>query len=169
MSRAHHGRGNALFEPKFCAEGPRDKGAPLNEPMEGASLSTAAFLVHTKILWLFHSQDQRGPSPWILLALLQGRGTVAGRNGQLRANALYISYHTGYGQIGTGKNTCFTHFVTQVLFFSGPRGCLPPPQAHCGGCSVLLESEKWVNGPLGARGHPQQFFWDRPEPGTGTS
>ena len=50
VSRVHHGRGNALFEPKFCAEGPRDKGAPLNAPMAGAFFSTAAFLVHTKIL-----------------------------------------------------------------------------------------------------------------------
>jgi hypothetical protein len=50
VSRAHHGRGYALFELKFCAEGPRDKGAPLNAPMEGAFFPTAALLVHTKIL-----------------------------------------------------------------------------------------------------------------------
>ena len=33
-----------------------------------------------------------------------------------------------------------------------------PPQSHNGGHSVLLEAEKWVNGPLGARGPPQIFF-----------
>ena len=50
VSRVHHGRGNELFDPKFCAEGPRDAGAPLNAPMEGTFFSTAAFLWHTKIL-----------------------------------------------------------------------------------------------------------------------
>ena len=55
------------------------------------------------------------------------------------------------------------------FFIAVPRGCLWPPQTHSGGCSVLLEAEEWVNGALGARGHPQQFIWDRPEPGAGTS
>ena len=50
VSRAHHGRENELFDPKFCAEGPRDAGASLNAPMEGTFFSTAAFLWHTKIL-----------------------------------------------------------------------------------------------------------------------
>jgi hypothetical protein len=50
VSWAHHGRGNALFEPKFCAEGPRDAGAPLNAPMKGTFFSTAAFQMHTNFL-----------------------------------------------------------------------------------------------------------------------
>jgi hypothetical protein len=65
-------------------QGPREPGVPLNAPMEETFFSTAALLVHTKVLWLFHSQDQRGPSPLVLLALPQGR-----------ANALYKSYHAG--------------------------------------------------------------------------
>jgi hypothetical protein len=34
------------------------------------------------------------------------------------------------------------------FFVAVPRGCLWPPQTHSGGCSVLLEAEEWVNGPL---------------------
>ena len=52
---------------------------------------------------------------------------------------------------------------------TGPRGCLWPLQVSSRGCTVLLEAEKWVNGPLGAGGPPQYFFWGRLEPGTGTS
>ena len=80
VPRAHHGPVNALFNPKFCAGVPRDAGARLNAPMGGTFFSTAALLAHTKISWLFHSQDQRGPSPSIPLALLQERGTEDGRN-----------------------------------------------------------------------------------------
>jgi hypothetical protein len=49
-TRGHLGRGNELFHPKFCAEGPREAGAPLSAPMEGTFFSAAALLVHTKIL-----------------------------------------------------------------------------------------------------------------------
>ena len=50
VSRVHHGRGNELLDPKFCAEEPRDAGAALNAPMKGTFFSTAAFLWHRKNL-----------------------------------------------------------------------------------------------------------------------
>jgi len=169
VSRAHHGRENELFDPKFCAEGPRDWGAPLNSPKEGTFFSTAAFLWDTKNLRLLHSQDQRRPSPLIGLALLQVRGTAARRNDQFRANALCESYHAGPWANRNRKKHLLYPLWIQFLFLAGTRGCLWPPQTHSGGHSVLFEAEKYANGPLVARAPPQQFFWDRPEPGTGTS
>ena len=94
--------------------------------------------------------------------MLQVRGTVAGRNGQLRSNALYKSYHAGQWANRNREKQLLHPFLIQVLFLAVPRGCMWPPQTHNGGHSVLLEAEKWVNGPLGARGPTQYFFWDPP-------
>ena len=80
---------------------------------------------------------------------------MAGRNCQLRANALYKIYHTGpWVNRNRGKHLLHP-FLIQVLFLAAPRGCMWPPQTHNGGHTVLLEAEKWVNGPLGAREPPQ--------------
>ena len=119
VPRVHHGPGNALFNPKFCAEVPRDVGAPLNVPTGGTFYSAAALLAHTKISWLFHSQDQRGPSPSISPALLQERGTVVGRNGQWRTNARYKN-HQAYPQANRNEKKTYRHpFLTQECFYDG--------------------------------------------------
>jgi len=94
---------------------------------------------------------------------------VAGRNGQLRADALYKSYHAGPWANRIRKKHLLHPFLNQVLFIAVPGGCLWPPPAHSGGHSVLREAEKRVYGPQGARRPPQDFSWDLPEPGTGTS
>jgi hypothetical protein len=117
---------------------------------EHSFLRRRSYLVHTKFLWLFHSQDQRRPPPLILLALLQGRGTVAERDGQLRANALYKSYHAGpWANRNRIKHLPHSFFDSGFFLIAVPRGCLWPQQVSSRWCSVILVAEKWVNGPLG--------------------
>ena len=41
---------------------------------------------------------------------------------------------------------------------TGHRGCLWSLQVSSRGCTVLLEAEKWVNGPLELADPPQYFF-----------